>query len=326
MAGALAVVYYSQQVDRLESETAAARRDLERAVEDVDRARQDALDEIAEEVEAVRGLTNRQPPVEDPTTLGLVVVRALVNSPPPPAPNDEPDGPAPAGTDAPNGALAAQESPPPPESPPPTAPPDETAPTSPPAPPAEIIPRVGNGFVVAVEGGDAFVATSYHLVADPGARAGVVEAVEVTAHDGATVAGVVHSWDESRGLALVRVPLGPRAVADWRPRTELLPRGSRITVIGLTPQREVVQVDATVGLAGPNAVVAPLPEIEFLSGAPLLDSSGRVAAVYTPDYNPFGAAAGSGQAYAPVGLFCDEMLRGCDQLEAEATATPTEED
>jgi hypothetical protein len=336
MAGSLAVVYYSQQVKRLTSETAASRAELASAAEDVGRARDDAIAALQSEVEAARDVLSREQPVEDVATLGVVVISALVNSPPPPAP-PAPPAPPPSGTETPAGApdphapdrsapnspaptLLAQEQPTEAE---PTGQPTEPAP--PPTQPVR--PRLGVGFAVAVEGADVFFATSFDLVADPDARAGVVEAVEVTTMAGATVPGVVHSWDENRGLALVRATTGELPVPKWRPRTENLNPGDRITVAGLVPDRRPVQVDGAVALADLTSVVASLAAPEFLRGAPVVDRTGRVVAVFTPGYRPFGAAAGDGQALAPVGLLCESMIRGCEELElpADQVPTPTED-
>lgn len=327
MAGALAVVYYSQQVSALETETREARQDLQAGVDDVEAAREEALAAIDEQLDAVRDVIADAPPVEDLATLGLVVVEARVNTPPPPSATVEPE-PPPGGDGDAQGApdVLAQEQPPesdpttPPSSPDP-APSPEASPDPPP-----VRPRLGVGFAVAFEDGVTFVATSYGLVVDRDARAGVVEEVVVTTMDGTRTSGTVHSWDDTRGLALLRVEAGELPIATWRPRTEPVRIGDRLTVAGLTPKGQPVTVDGTVVLADVEAIVAAAPAIDFLRGAPVLDRTGRVFAVYTPGYRPFGAAAGDGQAFAPIGLYCERMLTGCQTLEAEATERPPSED
>ncbi len=333
MAGALAVVYYSQQVSALEDETREAREDLQAGVEDVERAREEALAEIDDRVEAVRDALADEAPVEDLATLGLVVVEARVNSPAPESATVDPDPPPPGDDGEAAGApdVLAQEQPTDTETtsePAPTEQPDPTTEPAEPPPPPEpppIRPRLGVGFAVAFEDGVTFVATSHALVADPDARAGVVEEVIVTTMNGDRSSGVVHSWDEARGLALVRVAAGELPIADWRPRTAPVEPGDPLTVAGLTPKGQPVTVAGTVVLADVEAVVAALPAIDFLRGAPVVDRTGRVVAVYTPEYRPFGAGAGDGQGLAPVGLFCERMLTGCESLEAEATDPPEDE-
>lgn len=327
MAGALAVVYYSQQVGDLEAETREARQDLQAGVDDVERAREDALDAIEEQVDAVRDALDAGLPVDDVATLGLVVVEARVNTPPPASATVEPSPPPPAGGETPAGAPAvlAQQGTEEPDAQPTSESPSPTpAPTPSPTPPP-VEPRLGVGFAVAVEEGQVFVATSHALVEDAGARAGVVEEVVVTTMAGDRASGTVHSWDEARGLALVRVPVGELPIADWRPRTDVVQPGDALTVVGLTPEAQPVTVRGTVGFADVEAIVTDVPTIDFLRGAPVLDRTGRVVAVYTPGYRPFGAAAGDDQAMAPVGLFCERMLNGCESLEAEATEPPPDE-
>ncbi len=327
MAGSLAVVYYSQQVSSLESETREARQDLQDAVDDVEAAREEALTAIDEQLDAVRDVIEDAPPVEDLASLGLVMVEARVNTPPPPSATAEPEAP-PGGDGQADGApnVLAQEQP---ANEGPTTPPSSPAPTpdrdAAPEPPP-IQPRLGVGFAVAFEDGVTFVATSYGLVVDRDARAGVVEEVVVTTMDGTRTSGTVHSWDDARGLALVRAEVGELPIADWRPRTEPVGAGDRLTIAGLTPKRQPLTVDGSVVLADVEAVVAEAPSIDFLRGAPVLDRTGRVFAVYTPDYRPFGAAAGDGQALAPIGLYCERMLTGCEALEAAATEPPPTED
>lgn len=319
MAGALAVVYYSQQVADLEAETREARQDLQAGVDDVERAREQALDEIDDRVDAVRDALDEDLPIEDMRALGLVVVEARVNTPAPESATVRPE-PPPGGATTPAGAPAVAQDQQPTEPAQRTEPAEPTQPAAPSPPP--IVPRLGVGFTVAVEDGQTFVATSHALVADADARAGVVEEVVVTTMDGQQASGIVHSWDEARGLALLRVPVGDLPIADWRPRSQVLEPGAAVTVVGLTPEAQPVTMRGTVALADVEKIVTTLPMVDFLRGAPILDRAGRVVAVYTPGYAPFGPAAGDRQAMAPVGLFCERMLNGCENLEAESTAPP----
>jgi S1-C subfamily serine protease len=297
MAGALAVVYYSQQVSALEAETRESRQDLQRAVQDVEDAAEDALQAIADEVDSVRDTLERGLPVQDMAAMGLVIVEARVNAPPPesdpPANDDDTDG-------APD--VQAQASPSP----------------SPSPSPEPIRPRIGVGFAVAFEGGDVFIATSFGLVEDRNARAGVVEEVVVTTPDNQRATGTVHSWEEQHGIALVRVTLDRQPIADWRPRMDPPEPGERVAVAGITPTRGWVQLEGVLGHVADDAMVTTLPPIDFLRGAPIVDGTGRVIAVYTLDYRPFGNSAGAAQAMVPIGLFCERLLQGCDALEADA--------
>jgi hypothetical protein len=313
MAGGLAVVFYSLQVGGLEAETRESREQLNQAVEDVQKAGEDALAAIQDEVESVRESLTREVPIEDLDELGVVVIRAIVGAPPPAAP------PADGGTEAqgaPDTMAAAQEQPPATEQP--TQQPTEPAP--PPPPPTA---RVGVGFAVAADGPATYFATSFGLVADDSARAGVVEAVEVVTASG-TFRGVVHSWDDGRDLALIRAEAGQFRIGEWRPSEQPLAVGERLTVAGVTPTLDAVFLNAVVGYADVTMVVADIPLIEFLRGAPIVDQSGNLVAVYTLGYRPFGGQAGDGQAIAPIGLLCERMLRNCEDLEADPSETATE--
>lgn len=315
MAGGLAVVFYSLQVGGLEAETRESREQLSQAVEDVQKAGDEALEAIRDEVESVRESLTRDVPIEDVNELGVVVIRAIVGAPPPAAP---PPPPADQGTEAqgaPDTLAAAQEQPPASEQP--TQQPTE------PAPPPSPSPRVGVGFAVAAEGPTTYFATSFGLVADDTARAGVVEAVEVVTANG-TFRGVVHSWDDGRDLALIRAEAGQFRIGEWRPSERPLAVGERLTIAGVTPTLDAVFLNAVVGYADVTMVVADIPVVEFLRGAPIVDQSGHVVAVYTLGYRPFGGQAGDGQAIAPIGLLCERMLRNCEDLEAEPSETATE--
>lgn len=314
MAGGLAVVYYSLQVGGLEAETRESREQLNQAVEDVQKAGDEALEAIRDEVESVRESLTREVPIEDVNELGVVVIRAIVGAPPPAAP---PPPPADGGTEsqgAPDSMAAAQEQPPASEQP--TEPPPAPSPPSP-------SPRVGVGFAVAAEGPTTYFATSFGLVADDTARAGVVEAVEVVTASG-TFRGVVHSWDDGRDLALIRAEAGQFRIGEWRPSEQPLAVGERLTIAGVTPTLEAVFLNAVVGYADVTMVVADIPVVEFLRGAPIVDQAGHVVAVYTLGYRPFGGQAGDGQAIAPIGLLCERMLRNCEDLEADPSETATE--
>ena len=77
VAGALAQVYYAQQVAQLEEETAAARAAAEVAAEDIDAARQEALDEIAQQLDGVRDALEVARPLEDPAAAGVVAAAGV---------------------------------------------------------------------------------------------------------------------------------------------------------------------------------------------------------------------------------------------------------
>ncbi|MDX1657700.1 MAG: trypsin-like peptidase domain-containing protein [Nitriliruptorales bacterium] len=301
LAGALATVWYGQQVDALEDETAAGRQELRDAVEDVRAAGEEALDAIASEVDAVRQSLDRDLPFDDVVAHGIVSVQAGIG----------PQHPAPSGDDQPQGAALQDEG-------------GETEPDDeqPPQPTYRELRR-GTGFAVAQEGEVMFVATTFSLVADPDTSSGVSEAVEVTTPDG-TFPAAVHSWDERRDLVLLRTELGGIEILEWRPAGEELAIGARLVVAGVTPNLQGIQIAGVLAFVDVDAMITDLPRIELLTGAPIVDDRGHVVAIYSTRYAPFGA--GAGQASVPARLLCERMLRNCEALEADTGgASPTED-
>lgn len=295
LAGSLASVYYAQQVDALEQETRGARQNAERAAEEVLAARDDALTEIEVQVDQVRDALSGEPPFEDVTANGIVVVRAYVGS--------RADG-APAGDDQGTAPMVQEET--------------EPAPSPPP-----VAERYGTGFAVALEDGVAFFATTFGVVADPDAPGGVVQRVEVETPAGRFPASV-HSWDAGRDLALVRAEAGEVTIVPWRPRASDLEPGSRIVLAGVTPSLDGVQLEGTVAVSDIGVLVTDLPAFGYLRGAPIVDARGHVVGVFSTDYAAFGSAGGDRQGSVPVQLLCERMLRSCETLEAEPTEEPSD--
>ncbi|MBW3658145.1 MAG: serine protease [Actinobacteria bacterium] len=316
LAGSLAAVYYGQQVSGLEEETRSSRAELRGAVQDVERAREEALAEIEDEVESVREALTREFPFEDVTTSGVVALRAVTGT------SSQGQQQAPAGGGEADGAVFAQETTEPgeptatdePQQDPATSPSPSPPPSPPPSGPRE--ERFATGFAVASDRGTTFIATVHSLIADPDAPGGVVGEVEVITPRG-TARGIVHSWDAGRDLALIRADIGEVPLLAWRPSGEALGVGERLIAAGVTPTLNTVQVAGQVAYTDVTVLVTDLPHIDFLRGAPIVDPRGLVVGVYTTEYRPFGSSAGERQGSAPAQLLCERMLRNCEALEAE---------
>lgn len=308
LAGALAAVYYSQQVNGLEEETREGRAELRSAVTDVQEAGQEALDAIEAEVEQVRDALTDALPVPDAPAKGIASVRAVIGASRSQAPPAQ--EPAPSGDTAPQGAPAQQPTsePTPQQTPPPAPQPAQ------PARPTEV--RVGTAFAVATDGTTTFFASSYSLIRDPSAPGGVVETVDLTVAGG-TVTAAVHSWDAGRDLAMFRADVGRIELLEWRPSDEELASGERVIAVGVTPTLDTVQLASEVGFTDVTVLVTDLPSIGYLRGAPLVDAEGLVVGVVSDGYAPFGSEAGQNQSDIPVQLLCERMLRNCDALEAQ---------
>ena len=274
LAGALAVVYYSQQVDQLTRDTAADREQLAGAVDEVREAGSEALDAIESEVADVRDRLRDTAPLEQVLGNGVVSVLATV-----PAPDDSATGVS-------------------------------SGPRT----------RVGSAFAVVHSDEETFYATVYALVADPDTPDGALETVEITGEAG-TQTAIVHSWDAERDLALLRAPTAPVTVLRWRQFDNRLEPGDRAVAVGVTPDLDPIQLAGRVGLSTSTALSTGLSTPTALRGGPVVDGSGRVVAIVSHDYRPFGRGAGT--AFVPVDLLCERMLRNCDALEAPPSPSPS---
>lgn len=278
LAGSLAAVYYAQKVDALRAETEAARRDLATAVEQVSEAAEQARTDIQDEVAAVRDELAVTPPIEDATAAGVASVRAVAVVRPAQEPSPPPAGPG--GTEEP------QE----------------------PARPAETVTRTGSAFAVVVGEGQAFFVTAFAVVADPQRPGFPVGQAELT-YGGATVGSEVHSWDADRDLALLRVTGLPRVeVPEWRPEDDEVTTGARLFAVGLTPTGTLSQVGVSVGAAEPGALLLDTALPDVARGGPVVDGGGRVVAVASTSYAPYGAGGAANPAI-PVRVLCESLIR-----------------
>lgn len=317
LAGSLTVVYYSQQVRDLRVATQADRSALEQAADEVLEVKDEALAEMEQAVSQIADQLDTELPVTDAPIFGAVAIRGgrvfpEANQAPPqqqPAPEAS-EGQAAASVGEPR-LVAAQEGEPsetqePSPSPTPSPTPTQTARPRPPE-------RVGSGFAVARDGADVFFATTHEVVSDPNAPGGVLELVEVITANG-TFVGAVHAWDAGRDLALVRAQAGDLAIPRWRNFEEPLRPNDRLLVVGVTPTLNSVLLEGQVGFADVSILVSDIPRLDLLRGAPIVDSSGRIVAVASSAYRPFGAAGGGDQADPPVRLLCETLLRNCEDL------------
>lgn len=296
LAGSLAVVFASERVDRLTRETASARADLATAADDVRDTADEAMDAITAEADALRDRFATDLPYEDAAAAGVVhlVLETQVPDPaaaPVPAVQEQDVEPGEDGEDG--------DADPSPE--------DEPTTDAPAPPPMVELVRRASGFVVARDGDDAFVATTFALLADPSRPDVPLDVAVRVVTEGGETGGRVHSWQASRGLLLLRVPLSGVEPMPWRPATEPTAVGDRVTAVGVTPGLGAVRVGGTVAAAEGSGLVTDLPSLELLAGGPVVDAQGRVVAVGSTRYSPFG----SDPVAIPVRLLCEELLARC---------------
>lgn len=329
IAGALAQVYYGQQVARLSEESAAARSAAERAAEDIEAARQEALTAIESQVDDVRSALEAARPLENPATAGVVALTVELTPEPEPEPEPAPS-PSPASPQPPQpsqGATSPGQDEQQAQGAPLAAtgdvalagttegstPAEQPADEQPPAPAAGATTRNGVGFAVAVADGSSFIATSYGVVEDPLDPDGVAPAVEIATPEGRR-RGVVHAWDEQRGVAVVRVDGIELPILPWRPADVAVDQGGTVVLAAVTQRLVGVQLPGRVGAVTDDAVLTDLPLDPAFDGAPLLDTVGRVVGLQAIGAEPLGAGV-SGAVTAR--LLCVELINGCEQLEQE---------
>jgi S1-C subfamily serine protease len=303
IAGSLAVVYYAQQVSQLEQETRGAREDLVGAVDEVRDAADEALSAISEEVADVQERLARGLPLEDALEIGVVRLEVDVEVPDDrpaeprsgqqtnPAPDDgdddgDGDGDDGDATDEQGDGASAP------------------APSRPPIP----VRRAASGFVVVSDGSSVFIATTLQLLDDPRRDETVPIDTGVTVRiPGGTTTATVHSWDADADLLLLSASVTNVEPLPWRPEDQPLGPGDRVIAVGATPGLAPVRVAGDVGSADDVAIVTDLPDLELVSGGPVVDIEGRVVGVSSQGYRPFG----QDPLVVPVRRLCDRMLSSC---------------
>ena len=286
LAGALASVYYGQKVEQLEQETARSRRQLAGAVREVDTTAEDALRAIREEVSSVRDELARRPPLADAGAAGLVVVRSsIVHTPAPPPPVAGPGG--------------------------------TPVPAPPPVASTEI--RYASAVAVIYDAGTGWFVTTYEVVADPDDPGEAVRQVQVIV-GGQTIDADVHSWQVERDLALLRADgIDQLRVADWRPPEEALTAGDRVFAAGLTSDGHLLQVGGAIILSDSDGIVTDAPMLDVLDGGALIDGDGRLVAIVSAEYTPFGSDIAT---MVPVRTLCERLIQ-CAAGDEAPVASPS---
>jgi len=258
LAGTLAVLYYDQEVRRLEDTTAGARAEVAAARDEVGAAADQARADIGAQVAGVQASLASGVPIPAPNEAGVYAVAA----------------------DHPRGEV-----------------------------------RVGSAFTVYSDARETFLVTSYRLVAT--AEGGAVAAARVFLPRSAPVEVGVHGYDRDLDLAVLVAGGGPLPVPPWRPPEESVPLGDGMFAIGVAGADTPAAVAGTVAGVGPRALVADLPLNAFLAGGPIVDGAGRVVAVASLDYAPFGRVPGELRYAVPVRLLCERLLR-CSEADLGA--------
>ncbi len=258
LAGTLAVLYYQQEVRRLEDTTAVAREEVAAAREEVGAAAAQARADIEAQVAGVSASLAASAPISAPNEAGIYAVAA----------------------DHDRGEV-----------------------------------RVGSAFTVYSDARETFLVTSYRLVAT--ADGAAVQRARVFLPGPEPVEVAVHGYDRDLDLAVLVAAGGPLPVPPWRPAEEAVPLGDGVFAVGVAGADTPAAVEGAVAAVGPRALVADLPLNAFLAGAPVVDGAGRVVAVASLDYAPFGQVQGDLRYAVPIRLLCERLLR-CSQADLGA--------
>lgn len=165
--------------------------------------------------------------------------------------------------------------------------------------------RVGSVFTVFSNNAETFLLTTYAMVAT--AEGGAVDTVEVFLPQ-QTIRVPVHSFDRERDLAILTAQGGPLPVQDWRPAEETLQRGDALYAVGVAGPDTPAIVQGRVAGNSDLAVIPDIPINEFLAGGPLLDGAGRIVAISSMAYAPFGEVDGTLKYAPPVRLSCESLV------------------
>lgn len=165
--------------------------------------------------------------------------------------------------------------------------------------------RVGSAFTVFSNDTETFLLTTYALV-DDGQHA-AVKTVDVLLPE-QTVTVSVHSFDRERDLSVLTAQGGPLPVLEWRPVQDPVSPGDAVYAAGIAGPDTPAVLQGRVAGSSALAVVPDVPVNSFLAGGPLVDGAGRVVAVTSLEYAPFGAVDGTLVYAPPIRLSCEVLI------------------
>ncbi|MGH8920774.1 MAG: S1 family peptidase, partial [Acidimicrobiales bacterium] len=167
-------------------------------------------------------------------------------------------------------------------------------------------PSVGTGFVIASNGTQSLLLTSYTTVA--AATRSPSPPVFVRQGTGPDTTVTVRTWDPQYDLALIVLPKGNLPVvisAAPKPAEQI---GNRLYALSGSGSAGGAISDGTVTDVSANGVASTVALGTDYQGGPLVNANGEVVAVASRTYSPLGFAT-SGVWYAPyVQAACNKVL------------------
>ena len=165
--------------------------------------------------------------------------------------------------------------------------------------------RVGSAFTVFSDADETYLLTTYAVIATE--DGGAVDSVDVfLTGDASTVP--VHSFDADRDLAVLIAEGGRLPVLDWRPADEPVKRGDAVYAVGIAGPGVPAIVPGRVAGNSDLAIIPDVPLNEFLAGGPLVDGAGRIVAISSLEYAPFGQVDGTVVYAPPIRLSCEVLV------------------
>lgn len=165
--------------------------------------------------------------------------------------------------------------------------------------------RVGSAFTVFSDANESYLVTTYSVIATE--DGGAVDTVDLfLSSDASTVP--VHSFDADRDLAVLIAEGGPLPVLDWRPADEPVKRGDAVYAVGIAGPGMPAVVPGRVASNSDLAIVPDVPLNDFLAGGPLVDGAGRIVAIASLEYAPFGEVDGTLVYAPPIRLSCEVLV------------------
>jgi S1-C subfamily serine protease len=165
--------------------------------------------------------------------------------------------------------------------------------------------RVGSAFAVYSNSSETYLISTYQLVAT--GEAGFIPSVDVFLPD-QTISMRVHNVDRDRDLSVLVVSGGPLPVLKWRPVDEPVQIGDALYAVGIAGVNTPTVLEGRVAGVNDVAVVPDLSLNSFLTGAPLVDGSGRVVAIASENYAPFGVVEGTLFYAPPIRAVCEILI------------------
>lgn len=167
-------------------------------------------------------------------------------------------------------------------------------------------PAVGTAFVVAADGEQSFLLTSYNVVRAATRAPGPAIAIRKGNED---LKATLWTWQPERDLALLIVSKPNLPKLKWNTSKGAVKLGERVFAVSGLGGNGAAIVQGQVADVFADGIQHSAPIGSQFRGGPLIDSNGEVLAVASADYGPLGFHPGSVTFAVPVAKSCERVLR-----------------